>query len=67
MSDKYKIFKSDDPYFVVFTVDDWLKVLSRARVTYVRKQGNGTEFKTTSILFDQKIPEYIFSKAALKQ
>jgi hypothetical protein len=31
------------------------------------KQGNGTEFKMNSILFDQKIPEYIFSKAALKQ
>lgn len=31
------------------------------------KQGDGTEFKMTSILFDQKIPEYIFSKAALKQ
>lgn len=31
------------------------------------KQGNGTEFRITSILFDQKIPEYIFSKAALKQ
>lgn len=31
------------------------------------KQGNGTEFKMTSILFDQKIPEYIFTKAALKQ
>ncbi len=31
------------------------------------KQGNGTEFKVTSILFDQKIPGYIFSKAALKQ
>ena len=33
----------------------------------VLKQGNGTEFKITSILFDQKIPEFIFSKAALKQ
>lgn len=31
------------------------------------KQGNGTEFKMNSILFDQKIPEYVFSKAALKQ
>jgi outer membrane lipoprotein-sorting protein len=31
------------------------------------KQGNGTEFKMNSILFDQKIPAYIFSKAALKQ
>jgi len=26
MSDKYKIFKGDDPYFVTFTVVDWLKV-----------------------------------------
>jgi len=27
MSEKYKIFKGDDPYFVTFTVVDWLKVL----------------------------------------
>ena len=31
------------------------------------KQGGGTEFKITSIKFNQKIPEYIFTKAALKQ
>lgn len=31
------------------------------------KQGEGTEFKMTRISFDQEIPEYIFSKAALKQ
>jgi outer membrane lipoprotein-sorting protein len=31
------------------------------------KQGKGTEFKITSILFNQKIPDYIFTKAALKQ
>lgn len=31
------------------------------------KQGDGTEFKITSIAFDQEIPEYIFTKAALKQ
>jgi outer membrane lipoprotein-sorting protein len=31
------------------------------------KQGDGTEFRITSIAFDQKIPDYIFSKAALKQ
>ena len=31
------------------------------------KQGDGTEFKITSIKFDQQIPEYIFTKAALKQ
>lgn len=33
----------------------------------VLKQGDGTEFRMTSVLFDQKIPEYIFSKASLKQ
>jgi outer membrane lipoprotein-sorting protein len=31
------------------------------------KQGDGTEFKITSIKFNQDIPEYIFTKAALKQ
>lgn len=31
------------------------------------KESKGTEFKITSIKFDQVIPEYIFSKAALKQ
>jgi outer membrane lipoprotein-sorting protein len=33
----------------------------------VLKQGGGTEFKITSIKFNQKIPDYIFTKAALKQ
>jgi outer membrane lipoprotein-sorting protein len=31
------------------------------------KQGNGTEFKISGIKFNQQIPEYIFTKAALKQ
>lgn len=31
------------------------------------KQGNGTEMKIISIKFNQKIPAYIFTKAALKQ
>lgn len=31
------------------------------------KEGNGTEFKMNDIKFDQKIPDYIFSKASLKQ
>ncbi|MFP4488089.1 MAG: outer membrane lipoprotein-sorting protein [Bacteroidales bacterium] len=31
------------------------------------KQGDGTEFKITDIKFNQDIPEYIFTKAALKQ
>jgi outer membrane lipoprotein-sorting protein len=31
------------------------------------KQGDGTEFKITNIKFDQNIPDYIFTKAALKK
>ena len=31
------------------------------------KDGSGTEFRINSIRFDVDIPEYIFSKAALKQ
>jgi outer membrane lipoprotein-sorting protein len=31
------------------------------------KQGEGTEFKISSIKFNQEIPDYIFTKAALKQ
>ena len=31
------------------------------------KEGGGTEFKMTNIRFDQQIPAYIFTKAALKQ
>jgi outer membrane lipoprotein-sorting protein len=31
------------------------------------KEGNGTEFKITKIDFNVDIPEYIFSKAALKK
>jgi outer membrane lipoprotein-sorting protein len=31
------------------------------------RQGDGTEFRITSIKFNQKIPEYIFTKASLKQ
>ncbi|MEE4214247.1 MAG: outer membrane lipoprotein-sorting protein [Bacteroidales bacterium] len=33
----------------------------------VLKQGDGTEFKVIDIKFNQDIPEYMFSKAALKQ
>jgi outer membrane lipoprotein-sorting protein len=31
------------------------------------KQGDGTEFQVQDIKFNQEIPEYIFTKAALKQ
>jgi outer membrane lipoprotein-sorting protein len=33
----------------------------------VLKEGEGTGFRFTSVKFDQTIPEYIFTKAALKQ
>ena len=31
------------------------------------KNGLGTEFISTSVKFDQDIPDYIFTKAALRQ
>jgi outer membrane lipoprotein-sorting protein len=39
------------------------------RIVYkdILKDGSGTEFRMTNIKFDQNIPEYIFTKAALKQ
>lgn len=33
----------------------------------ILKDGSGTEFRMTSMKFDQNIPDYIFTKAALKQ
>lgn len=33
----------------------------------VLKEGDGTEFRITSVKFDQDIPDYIFTKAALKK
>jgi len=33
----------------------------------ILKQGEGTEFKIIEMKFDQDIPEYLFTKAALKQ
>jgi len=33
----------------------------------ILKQGDGTEFNITSVKFNQPIPDYIFTKAALKQ
>jgi outer membrane lipoprotein-sorting protein len=31
------------------------------------REGSGTEFSITSVKFNQQIPDYIFTKAALKQ
>lgn len=33
----------------------------------VLKEGDGTQFRITSVKFDQNIPDYIFTKAALKK
>jgi outer membrane lipoprotein-sorting protein len=54
------------------TMSDVIKVDGRwfpATVVYkdMLKQGDGTEFKITKVKFNQEIPDYIFTKAALKQ
>ncbi len=54
------------------TLSDVVKIEGRwfpTTIVYkdMLKQGEGTEFKITSIKFNQNIPEYIFTKAALKQ
>ncbi len=54
------------------TLSDVIRVEGRwfpSTIVYkdVLKQGDGTEFKITSIKFNQEIPDYIFTKAALKQ
>jgi hypothetical protein len=40
---------------------------AREQGTKMLKQGEGTEFRITSIKFNQQIPDYIFTKASLKQ
>jgi hypothetical protein len=54
------------------TLSDVRQVQGRwfpTRVVYkdMLKSGNGTEFIITSLKFDQDIPDYIFTKAALMQ
>jgi outer membrane lipoprotein-sorting protein len=54
------------------TMSDVIRVEGRwfpTTVVYkdMLKQGDGTEFKVTAIKFNQAIPDYIFTKAALKQ
>jgi outer membrane lipoprotein-sorting protein len=54
------------------TMSDVIRVDDRwfpATVVYkdMLKQGDGTEFKITKVKFNQEIPDYIFTKAALKQ
>ena len=54
------------------TLSDVRKVQGKwypMKITYkdMLKQGDGTEVQMTSIKFDQEIPDYIFTKAALKK
>jgi hypothetical protein len=35
MSDKFKIFKGDDAYFVTFTIVNWIKVLEDDSYIYI--------------------------------
>jgi outer membrane lipoprotein-sorting protein len=54
------------------TMSDVSKIQGRwfpTRIVYkdMLKQGDGTIFKITKISFNQEIPEYLFTKAALKQ
>lgn len=54
------------------TMSEVIKIGNRwfpTRIIYkdMLKQGDGTEFKITKIEFDKEVPEYIFTKAALKQ
>ena len=42
-------------------------IASRVLFKDVLKSGDGTEFVLESIEFNAKIPDYIFSKAALKK
>lgn len=54
------------------TMSDVSKIQGRwfpTKIVYkdMLKQGDGTIFKITKISFNQEIPEYLFTKAALKQ
>lgn len=69
---KEELFAKSGQLLKRSTLSDIIKVDGRwfpTTIVYkdMLKQGDGTEFKMTSIKFDQEIPDYIFTKAALKQ
>ena len=69
---KEELFAKSGQLLKRTTLSDVIQIDGRwfpEKVVYkdMLKQGDGTEFKITSIKFNQKIPEYIFTKAALKQ
>jgi outer membrane lipoprotein-sorting protein len=69
---KEELFAKSDQLLKRTTLSDVKQIQGRWFPTTIiykdmLKDGEGTEFRITSIKFDQSIPDYIFSKAALKQ
>ena len=69
---KQELFAKSGQLLKKIELKDVQKIGTRwfpATVVYkdMLKEGKGTEFKITNIKFDEKIPDYIFTKAALKQ
>lgn len=69
---KEELFAKSGQLLKRTTLSDVIQIDGRwfpATVIYkdMLKQGEGTEFHISTIKFNQKIPEYIFTKAALKQ
>jgi outer membrane lipoprotein-sorting protein len=69
---KQEMFAKSGQLLKRTTLSDVKQVQGRwfpMKVVYkdILKDGSGTEFRMTSVKFDQNIPEYIFTKAALKQ
>jgi outer membrane lipoprotein-sorting protein len=69
---KEELFAKSGQLLKRSTLTDVEKIEGRwfpTTITYknMLKKGDGTVFKMTSIKFDQDIPEYLFTKASLKQ
>jgi len=69
---KEELYSKSDQLLKRTTLSDVRQIGGRwfpMKIVYkdVLKQGDGTEFIITSVKFNQPIPEYIFTKAALKQ
>jgi outer membrane lipoprotein-sorting protein len=69
---KQELYARSGKLLKMIELKDVIKVDGRwfpSRIVYkdMLKQGEGTEFNFKSIKFNQQIPEYIFTKAALKQ
>jgi outer membrane lipoprotein-sorting protein len=69
---KQELFAKSGQLLKQMELKDVVRIQGRwfpTTVTYrdMLKQGNGTEFKMTNVKFDVDIPDYIFTKAALKQ